>query len=441
MANLNIVIVTYNWPPRNAIGTHRPYAWARYWSEAGARVTILTARKQAFDEPLDLELPALNNVNVIEVASISAWGFLGSAFRFHRVRQLARRLVNALKSRRGWGVDPRLSWRDASAPIARDLATKADVVVSTFGPAASHLIGFDMKSVNPDLLWVADYRDLWSQNHALDVPDAVRSVIQKIELETVGAAADLLTAVSLDMVEKLTQLTKIETKLIPNGFDVDEEVVKASLAGIHRDRPINVPLRIVYTGMIYEGHRDPTPLLNALARLLQAGRISRGQVTVDFYGGRVDLAERLARNELFAPFIRLMGHVNREQALDAQRSAGLLLLLESSAVEARGVLTGKLFEYIAAGKPILCIGSRPEFEIGNVLSKTCTGRVFGPDQCLELEEVLLATLAGHGLYAEYSPVFDEIIKYSRKRQSQVLLEILVEKAKAGRCELFTGSDE
>ena len=58
---MRIVIVTYNWPPRNAIGTHRPYSWARYWSEAGAKITVLTAAKHAFDAPLDLYLPNIPN--------------------------------------------------------------------------------------------------------------------------------------------------------------------------------------------------------------------------------------------------------------------------------------------------------------------------------------------------------------------------------------------
>ena len=67
MSGPRIVIVTYDWPPRNAISIHRPYAWARYWSEAGAQVTVLTAIKQPFDEPLDLHMPQLQEVEVIEV--------------------------------------------------------------------------------------------------------------------------------------------------------------------------------------------------------------------------------------------------------------------------------------------------------------------------------------------------------------------------------------
>ena len=120
-----------------------------------------------------------------------------------------------------------------------------------------------------------------------------------------------------------------------------------------------------------------------------------------------------------------MGHVSREKALIAQREAGLLLLLESPAAEARGVLTGKLFEYIAAGRPILCVGSRPEYEIGEILVSTGTGRVFGPDQYRSIEQIFIETLKGKGLYLDYIPVLDEILVYSRKRLAVEMFENLI----------------
>lgn len=184
-------------------------------------------------------------------------------------------------------------------------------------------------------------------------------------------------------------------------------------------------MRIVHTGMIYEGHRDPTPLLDVLSKLYLKGDIDAGDVTIDFYGERVDLAKRLAGRADYAPFIRLMGHVSREKALIAQREAGLLLLLESPAAEARGVLTGKLFEYIAAGRPILCVGSRPEYEIGEILVSTGTGRVFGPDQYRSIEQIFIETLKGKGLYLDYMPVLDEILVYSRKRLAVEMFDNLI----------------
>ena len=67
MKTKSILIVTYDWMPRNSIAVHRPYAWAKYWSLAGLKITVLTAKKYAYDEPLDLGLPVLDAVKVIEI--------------------------------------------------------------------------------------------------------------------------------------------------------------------------------------------------------------------------------------------------------------------------------------------------------------------------------------------------------------------------------------
>jgi hypothetical protein len=425
MIDLNIVIVTYNWPPRNAIGTHRPFAWARYWSDAGARVTVLTAQKQPFDAPLDLNLPLIEGVKVIEISSNSAMSLIGFLLKSVAMRQVARKAKRWLSKRSAIATEPRMSWRGSAKSSAEQLASDADVVVSTFGPAAAHLIGYDMKMANPNLFWVADYRDLWSQRHTAPVSEEVRESARSLEKDTVGMRADLLTAVSKDMVSQLEAFLDKETLELPNGFDINEEVIRQALS--KRPSKPDGPMRIVYTGMIYEGHQDPTPLLEALAALHEKEKLAIGQVTVDFYGARVDLAKRLAQNPTYSPFIRLMGHVTRDEALLAQRTAGFLLLLESPAPEARGVLTGKLFEYMAAARPILCIGSRPEYEIGNVLRVTGTGKVFGPDEYQLLEPLVLKTLDGGGLYRDYAANIEEVLKYSRKKQSEDFLEVLVKK--------------
>jgi len=412
---LRIVIITYNWVPRNAIGTHRPYAWAKYWRELGAEITVLTAEKKPFDEPLDLELEKLSGVHIIEVAYGNRADTFGRILSLGFVRQAARHVKKLLGKRAASIIDPRKAWYDAAKPIARNLVSQTDVVVSTFGPPAAHLLAMEMKVANPQLRWVADYRDLWSQRRTGDIPDAVRAKMREQEIGSVGRYADEIIAVSKDMVAQLSSLLKKPVHLSPNGFDMDEEMVRERLSCPLVSR--SGPLRIVYTGMIYPGHRDPLPLLNALSQLRRRGELEDGMVTVDFYGDRVEVGMALAKKPEYAPFIRLMGHVTREKALEAQRNADILLLLESPAPEARGVLTGKIFEYIVSGRPILCIGSRPEYEIGEVLNDTGTGVVIGPQQYEKLPLLISDSISGAGLFLDYKPSYEAILRFSRKRQS------------------------
>lgn len=424
MKNLRIVVVTYNWPPRNAIGTHRPYSWAKYWSKAGAKVTVLTARKEQFDAPLDLDLPALPDVEVIEVP-YRAVGRIGNGLlKLNALRPLARVAKSWLKRRSGYILDPRRSWRDAAKETATQLASEHDVVVSTFGPEAAHLLAYDMKGVNPSLFWVADYRDLWSQTPFDDIARGQRRNWRLSELSTVGERADRLTAVSHDMAQRLEELMGSRATCVRNGFDLDENLLRQRLPAT-KIRPDN-PFRIVYTGGLQVGRRDPLPLVKALVELRNAGWLGPDNITIDFYGERVDVARRLMANSAYKEFIRLMGHVTRDQALAAQQQADILLLLENSAPEARGVLTGKLFEYITAGKPVLCIGSRPEYEIGDVLRTTGTGMVIGPDSYSDIAGTVLETMQGAGLYNLYAPGLHEIMQFSRKHQAQIMLDVVRE---------------
>lgn len=420
MTGPRILIVTYNWPPRNAIGTHRPYAWAKYWSEAGARVTVLTAAKRAFDAPLDLYLPVPAGVRVIEVpyggaglSVIDRWS------RNRTARNILKWVRGRLRNATAATTDPRSGWRTAAQPLVAELAKENDFVVSTYGPEACHLLAHDIKTVSPRLIWVADYRDLWSQSPMGGWTDGVKASIRSLEEASVGRHADVVTAVSEDMVEKLGEFCRGRRILSPNGFDLelrDLEKILASSGGRN-----SKPLRLVHTGTVYPDQRDPTPLLETLANMLERGELRAGDVVLEFYGGRVTPILQLMKNPRFEPFLRVPGHVAREEAIRIQREADLLLLLESSAPEARGVLTGKVFEYISAGRPILCIGSRPEFEIGLLLRRTGTGVVADLGDPDSIASIIRHQLSDLRLPDWFAPNLEEIGKYTRKGQAIHLL--------------------
>ena len=424
MNNLRIIIVTYNWPPRNAIGTFRPYYWAKAWSNQGCILTVLTAQKQTFDEPLDLNLPILPNVEVIQVPWSNGFHRLVlNILTPSKIRSLARKIKNSISQHTSSPVEPRRGWLNAALPVARRLASDADIVISTFGPSISHQLGSAMKQLNPNLIWVADYRDLWSQAHLVNLTPDQRASIRATELASVGMHADLLTAVSEDMVTKLRSLTGKEVFLAPNGFDIDEDALIARLR--IPKQIIQRSLRIVHTGLLYEGSRNPEPLLLALDELWEEGLIREGVVIVEFYGARIDVAYKLAKNPRYSRFIRLKGHVPHAQALKAQRDADVLLLLEDDKEEARGVLTGKIFEYITTGVPIISIGSKPDFEIPKLLKRTGTGTSFERKERHKLKSFLINLLDGKSAENCHKPNIYEIIKYSRSRQAEELLRKII----------------
>lgn len=424
IASPRILIVTYNWPPRNAMGTHRPYAWARYWAEAGAQVTVLTARKQFFDEPLDLHLPALDGVRLIELAyGMRDNSVAGRLLRKPFFLAFLRRFKAFVQKGASKSIDPRTGWYKAALPLINELAAEHDFVVSTFGPNASHLIANAAKRTNPKIFWVADYRDLWDQHVTSAQLQAAQDEMWADHKTNVGNCADMVTAVSEDMVHRLADFCQGDVRLVPNGFDIPESELEQALSAPFRRS--SSPINIVHTGTVYRGHRDPTPLLEALAAMVDNREIQPGDVFVDFYGRAVDPIRDLQKNPRFSPFLRLFGHVPRDVAMQAQRDADLLLLLESSDIASRGILTGKVFEYIVAGRPIICVGSRPEFEIGSLLQRTATGRVLDRSDGEDMASIIVERLRGGGAPGWFAPDFKEILYYSRKSQADSLLKYMM----------------
>ena len=135
---------------------------------------------------------------------------------------------------------------------------------------------------------------------------------------------------------------------------------------------------------------------------------------MEFYGARLEYIQKLIKIPKYSNLIKIYNHIPRSEALEIQRKADLLLLLSSSEEISRGVLSGKIFEYIAAGRPILCIGGRKDFEISEVLELTKTGLVFDKHEGEKLENIIYETYYGKGIYENYKPVINEILKFSRK---------------------------
>ncbi len=223
-----ITIVSYSWPPRNSISTHRPYAWARYWSKKGAKITVLTSKKQMFDEPLDMKLPELKDVNVIEVPYGSYLSPIINIFLKFSIIEKIGKWVRANPTKYiGSNYDPRDAWSLAVTAISTKIARKTDILISTYGPEAAHVIASKMKIINPSIFWIADYRDLWSENPRLNnASKKFKKNIKNKEIETLKGNADLITSITKVMAKRLSKMHKIPAITVTNGFDIDEKIVK-----------------------------------------------------------------------------------------------------------------------------------------------------------------------------------------------------------------------
>ena len=409
---MRILIITYDWPPRNSIATHRPYSWAKYWSNNETQISVLTAKKKPYDEPLNLILPVIDKLNVIEID----YGIknLNSTFILEKLK-LLKRYFNKYFS---FTYDPRIGWLNAIQNNLNNYAFNYDIIISSYPIDACHLIAHKIKLINPKILWVADYRDMWSISH-LSKPS---KILKRKELETVGKNADIITTISNDLSIELSTFLNREVHTITNGFDMTEFQLENI---IKREKFKNIPIKIVYTGMIYPGRRDPTLIISAITNIEKKLGL-KNIFELSFYGTSSKTIKKFINNEN-CHFIHQCGFVTRDLAIKIQNEADFVLLLESEKEDAKGILTGKLFEYMFSGTPIISIGSNENSSIWKVLNTSKTGKCYMQN----LDELVndLQLYLKNKKIDWYKPEINEILKYTRKSQADLLFNLIINEYK------------
>lgn len=288
---------------------------------------------------------------------------LGFAARFLRRVRKGLSLMTALpEDERGW-MKPAL----AEALSRAHCSGGFDAVLSTSPPATAHLLALHVK-LQTRAPWLADLRDLWSDNYAYPWGEWRRSYDRRVEQRVLAAAEGLVT-VSEPLAETLRTRYPNRVSMIPNGFPTDELATPGG--------PLTRTFSITYTGTIYQGKRDPTPLFAAVARLLLEPEFREASFDIRFHGHNVEqtwLRAAIAEHGL-ERHVSVGGMLPRHEALALQRESQLLLALDWLDESQPGVYTGKIFEYLAAQRPILSIGPAASV-VERLLTATRAGRQF-----------------------------------------------------------------
>ncbi|MDA8325199.1 MAG: hypothetical protein M0033_03180, partial [Nitrospiraceae bacterium] len=226
--------------------------------------------------------------------------------------------------------------------------------------------------------WIADLRDLWTMNHYYDKLGVIRFFERRLEMRTLSCA-DALVTVSQPLADALGTLHKgKDVQCITNGFDPDD------FNGI--PTRLSKKFSITYTGMLYNGKRDPAILLKTTARLIEENRIDRAKMEIVFYGPNEEWLTGDINKYRLQDVVKICGLIPRDEAIRKQKESQVLLLLLWDDEREKGVYTGKLFEYLGSRRPILAIG-RSNSIVKDLLSDTGAGH-FVSDR-LQLEKILM----------------------------------------------------
>ncbi|WP_192579953.1 glycosyltransferase [Micromonospora sp. AMSO31t] len=360
---LRLLVISYHFPPAETIGARRPAALAALALRQGWDVRVLTAiGADQGGEPTPLpeervirvapspKLPRFNRPVVVPGA--------GQPTR-------SRRRIAAVRSgMKRWLVkagmelllpDPQLNWiRPAVRGFERAASDWRPDVILVSGPPFSGFAVAASLARRLRVPWVADYRDLWSVGNEYWVRSVPRlAVDRRLERRVLRSVATCVT-VSEPLAETLRRTFGVDTHVIMNGID---------------GRPLPAPmvpngpgpgghglsattLTLAHTGNVYPGKRDPRPLLDAIALLGP----DAARVHVVFAGEDNGVVRAAVERAGVADSVSVLGSVPPEKSWRIQADADALVLLMWNDPRDAGTMTGKIFDYLYARRPILLLG-------------------------------------------------------------------------------------
>ena len=420
-----MLLVTYNFPPTQTIGSVRVGKIALHFAKRGWNVRVVTTRPSRFGHGGGgMQLPELPTLRVIRTAPADVFGPLRplrTAFRKRRIRQAEAhpsggvsqggasrrsRMLSWLQHNVAEVPDPKWPWYFLAMRAARRFLKRehVDVVMSSSYPVVCHFVGAALKARSA-IPWVADLRDPWTE-HTMLIGQRTRLVEWihlKLEQRTLRRA-DWITTVSDSIAaDYQARYPHLPVLCMRNGFDPDDYPEPAGRAP--------GKLRFVYTGSLYDGRRDPTTFFGALQLLFAEQPSLRERLEVLFAGPPTPvLGQLIARFEL-QDVVEWVGNVPYHQSLALQRSADVLLIFDSP-INARRTASGKVFEYFGAGRPLLA-KAQPEDELTRVIHRCEAGEVYGSAE--EAVALLKRYVADAGKLRAWK-ASDRVVEYTRDAQ-------------------------
>ncbi len=371
---MKILIVSWYFPPVNLVGALRVGRFARYLTERGHQVGVVAGSGWGMPEtlPLGVELDRLayarcRDVNAPVRLGSGLWTRLtgrestraaaagaqvaapepgqgdAGGSRPALLRRLSDAYTNLLNV-----PDQRIGWYpDAVRQVMRLARGWCPDVLYASGPSFTAFAACARASKRLGVPWIAEFRDRWADDPYDLVPAWRARLDHWVERRVLASAAGVVT-VSEPWAEFYRTKYDKPVELVYNGYDPDD------FPG-DPDAPVQSgteAVRILYTGGIYPGRRDPTPLFEAL-RLLGT---EAEKVVVEFYGSAPELVWPLAERSGVSHLVRVNPSVPHRESLRLQWNADVLLLMQWNDPREQGNCPAKLFEYLASLRPILVLG-------------------------------------------------------------------------------------
>ena len=416
---MKVLIITYYWPPAGGSGVQRWLKFVKYLRDFDIEPIVFTADDPDYaikDESLLEEIP-----QELEVLKQRIWepnklmgkgkqtsaGFLNPRPTFFgQISHYIRANYFIPDARKYW-IKPSVKFLKAYLKNS-----DVDIIITTGPPHSLHLIGLELKKTLP-IKWIADFRDPWTEiDYFHQLPLTKKSLAKHKELEEeVIQNADAVLVVGDTMRSKMEALNK-NIHVITNGFD-------GELSSYQTD--LGKKFTMTHVGMM-NADRNPKMLWKVLKDIMLNDPDFKENFQLKLVG---KIAPAILSDIQFYDLekhVSIVDYLPHKEVLEVQRSSQILLLAVNNVPSAKGIITGKIFEYLQAKRPILAIGPT-DGDMAEIINSTNSGKIIGFEDSDDLKSVILDYYNSYK-NGDLNVNSDNIEQYHRKSLTKELSQVI-----------------
>jgi glycosyltransferase involved in cell wall biosynthesis len=378
-----VLIITYYWPPTGGAGVQRWLKFSKYFRQFGWEPIIYTPSNPDFpinDETLLKDIP--NDLTVLKTQITEPYDIYRKIMRKKKTETVNQGFLSEgkentlMQSAMIWVrgnffiPDARNFWIKPSISYLSDyiIKNKIDAIISTGPPHSMHLIAMGLKQ-KFNLPWIADFRDPWTQidfYSQLKLSSFADNKHKKLEHQVL-THADKVVTISPSCGKDLEKLGNRKVDVITNGFDTDDFTPIA----IGVDSPMLEGFLFHHIGALNKD-RNPYTLWKVLGELCEENPDLKRDLVIKFTGKTDAIAFESLKQNGILDNSQKTDYLPHSDVVKLMAQSPVLLLALNNTPNNAGVLSGKLFEYLAAKRPIFGIGL-PDADAAAILKNTHAG--------------------------------------------------------------------
>lgn len=421
-----VLIITYYWPPAGGPGVQRWLKFVKYLRDFNIEPVVyvpLNPHYPLLDESLADQIP--RGVEILRKRIFEPYA-LASFFAGRDTNKISSGLIPD-QEKQGWlqklmlyirgnffVPDARKYWVKPSIEFLREYLEEHKIkkIITTGPPHSLHLIGMGLKE-ELDLRWIADFRDPWTSigyHDQLKLTESTKAVHKELESKVLQKADQIITT-SFTTKNEFREITSTPINVITNGYDVEK---------IEKQEP-DQEFSVSHIGSLLGG-RNPENLWKAFSELISENEDFAADFKLKLTGAVGETVLESIRKNGLEPYWEVQGYVSHQKALKLQKKSQLLLLIEIDREETRGIIPGKLFEYMVSQRPILAVGPE-KADIQKIITETNTGKFFTYPEKESIKEFILKSYTAFKA-GELTTYPIGLQKYSRKALTGELAKLL-----------------